>query len=576
MQESQLIQQLLEDFRETNGESFYYGIGRYSPLSTFLLNYDNIEDTYLTSPNFFDIDVPITTSDYIDDYEQNDDDYEYIRSVTQLLKSITEYLVNQVSINEWECSVCHFKSDKSSVVQHVHDKHPKVIADQFQSMVGFIDDDSKAFFGIFSKLQFDNVISRPENRIGYRGIIDCHIEAPEIDDLNSEYDGDCDSGISSLGSSLFLSNFIEEPPSAPSNNTSKNNFSLQKFIKDHKRLSNNSRSFEIEFDDALDIKEKLIKPLYDVYSPPIQMQNGYSIGERGKSPEFMKSNNPNRESQIEILLAEFDKEEQKPTVKKIKSVSYFETLPKENRNEIIHSVAKYLIESIAKDNLEKIVANSIQSQKKQFAKKIKEEKVQRAKDEEKRRKLEKQKYFEAMASQIAPRVIKMFVRDEITAVFEEERNRIASTMKKNISFSSPLIPDAPYYVVVSGIIYEKHHDTKYIIDLFSTLTFAKDTDRKPLIRYRIRQKRIEVLLFLDNENEVNRALSMSPMHVDFSTIFIETDSPQQNEEINPLFNGQQILELMMCKNLDNIHSNGGLFDFLKLSPMLDLSKYIKK
>ena len=617
--------QIIEEFRDREGESFVYGFGKIHPCCSFLFDTEDVSDSRLFSINqddeFFEGHIE---SFYVEDYS---DDYPYSNCLPHFFHAAAEAHMKRVSVHKYKCLFCGKIMDKPSIIDHIISQHAEPLRRYLEPHMPFINKDDKAFHGIFTKCQFESLITPPSkpyqlNR-GQSGNIVAPIisEHDEFDDSDNTGDQSDVEGLQKYCDPLFYPGqyrvHFHDCCIAP----------LTKFSRDHRPINQiKSGQSATEDNDMItedfNKKEYILKQVDQLYMPvierqtklqqllqqkqqqqptsqTIQQQESADFQGKNKSPAGKGQSKTNQSSttanvnsieskMLAIELAEKEEknkmkqlEQQKAEEMKPKSIPYLSTIPSNLIDDVINSITdKYIGEYVESTTLV-LVKPQLTAAKKAHSKRMRDEKFQRQKAEEKKRiealKERRMETITKISKQVAAPLIKSFIRQEINHIFEEEVKK--HEMQKQVA-KKPLLKKShnglPDPVVVSGLTSQKHLSLSFLSDLFSNLNFVLDEDKKPKIRFRVRYQRYEILLYLTSEQEVMKALAMSPLQVEWAQAVLEIDTELPPEGCWSTYTGQTILEMTSAKNVEGIHNGGGLLAYKQMSPYCDLTQVISQ
>ena len=517
--------------------------------------------------------------------------------------------------------------EKPNIIDHIISQHSELLRRYLEPHMPFINKDDKAFHGIFTKCQFESLITPPSkpyqlNR-GQSGNIVAPIitEHDEFDDSDNSGDQSDVEGLQKYCDPLFYPGqyrvHYHDSYVSP----------LTKFSRDHRPV-NPIKSGEAVTEDAeklemitedFDKKEYILEQVNQLYMPVteqqtklqqmqqmqqqqqalqlLQQQEFADYGSQGKNKS---SNNKNQtksnqslansnvnsieSKMLAIELAEKEEknkakqlQQQKEEQMKPKSIPYLSTIPSNLIDDVLNSIAdKYIGEYVESTTLG-LVKPQLTTARKAHIKRMRDEKQQRIRAEEKKRiealKERRMETITKVSQQITIPLIKSFIRQEINQVFEEEVKKHEKELEED---KKPLLKKSqnglPDPVVVTGLTSKKYLSLNFLYDLFSNLNFVLDENKKPKIRFRSRYQQCEVLLYLANEQEVMKALSMSPLHIEYwTTAIIKIDTEPPPEVYWSAYTGQQFIEIQLGNNTEKIHNDGGLFLYKQMSSLCDLT-----
>ncbi|OHT16449.1 hypothetical protein TRFO_02713 [Tritrichomonas foetus] len=590
-----LQQTFLEEFKKRNPTTnpFYYGFGRRQPLSPFLFRVPTTPKPeifngywYYSPENY--------SSELLNKFNIKGDRLIPINKTAfvTLLKTAVELFIMRISPTQYKCTVCNHCSSQVEIFDHIVENHSSEITKYLEPHMNYIDDDTEYMTGMLTKLQFDSQISLPDCSPLKKQQFGLGFAAPVIDfgsddDYDDMYDYEEDNSPIS-----FPPNPTHQTPSVsqeashtkkmPDRITFKDEvkapFSV--FMKKHPQNLPYITLFEIDPPSKLDNMPSpatLFMPFLDFYlKGPTKVApktNNLHLFDNFEEDENNKQNN-NKNSKRKSKQPEF--------------VPFIQSIPENLRSVVISNIAKSLIKSYIINRCNQIIGPLLQQKKKILQKKLRDEKLTRARNEERQRlqamRERRKARIDSLSGLVTEPIIRSFIRNEIATIYEEERqnhvnflesnndelnglsNHLSNLVSNNnVSSNGLLVNSIP--VVVSGLAYRRQLCAQFLIDTFGNLNFVLDDNLQPKVRFRLKGNRIEALLYLASQNDINKALSMNPMIVDSCTLKLSVE--EENESQLTLFTQQEInfIPIMnSIKNVDKITTNGGQMVIKEMMP----------
>ena len=594
--------QIIEEFREREGESFVYGFGKTQPRCPFLFEVNSESRLFRINQNDEFLDGPLDNF-YIDDLSS---EYNYANCLPFFFYSATEAHVKRISVKKYKCTICGYESTRSNVIDHIISQHSDKIRTFLEPHLPYINKDDKPFSGLFTKCQFEALITPPSKPYQMNRGQGGNICAPIITD-HDEYD-ECESQNEKSDTESTVGQKYIDPLTQPEQYRVhyEDGFiaPLTKFARDHRPMpieseeeDGNEENAKLEsITEDFDRKEIILESVNAFYMPVSEQQQSLLLQQKLQqkqetqekqqaatvqaTPKKQQQNAVNKQiedtmkalelaekkSEIEEKMKKEAKEPPKP-----KYIPYINTIPTNIIDDVLKIIADKFIGDYVEPNTLVISKQQLTAAKKAHSKKMKDEKLARQKAKEKKRieemKERRAETIKKVTQQIATPLLRSFVRQEINEIFGEEMKAAAKAKEvpKCKATSGGLLSP----VVVTGLTSPKHLSLHFLYELFSNLNFVYE-DKKPMIRFRVRNQMYEVLLFLANEQEIMKAEAMSPLQVGMSTAEIKMDKEVTLDGTWLTCTGQKIIEFTLSKNMEGIHKNGGLLLLEQMSPMCDI------
>lgn len=584
-------EKVIVDFRETQGDLFVYGFGKILPICPFLFQVPMKEESKLFSTHKKESYLTLQCNRFRVD--ESLDDIDYAETLPYAFTSAAEILLERISLKEFACSICNHIGPRSEVLSHIITCHSSHIRNFLDHHIEFLDDDDKPFFGLFTKCQFDSLITSPTkpyvlNR-GQSGTI-CAPILPNLSDTeeseSESKDTDIDMRLNQKYSDpLYRSEQIrvkyQDTDIYPLTAFAKEH--IPQFLRPDDDETDEITRLERTDKEDFDRKDHILQSINEFYMPQTVSQSKPQEIE-GNVDTVRKMKDEIKKPPIEDiddLMRKMKEEEEAAKLELMKAeeppkpvlIEYLSTIPADIIDDVIEDIAGKFVHEYVDSQIVPIVKPILNQEKKAYNKRTREEKANRQRQERRKREDEmKQRRQEAISnisSKIVNPLIRNFVRQEISDIFKQEAQNLADPMD-----SKPRMKDGGLLpVVVSGLTSPKHLSIEFLSKLFSNLQFLLDEDEKPLIRFRVRYRRFEVLLYLANEVEVSKALAMSPLQVDYTNALLEMDEELPPEGCWTAFTNQKVLEVGSTKNLEDLHANGGKYSYEQMSGLCDLLSF---
>ncbi|KAI5523056.1 hypothetical protein TVAGG3_0588280 [Trichomonas vaginalis G3] len=573
-------EKVIVDFRETEGDSFVYGFGKILPRCPFLFQVPMKEESRLFSNKKKDSYLTLQCNRF--HVEEGYDDLDYGETLPYAFTAAAENFLDKTSIKEFTCSICGYHGPRSDVVSHIITTHPNQIRNFLEPQLEFLDDDDKPFFGLFTKCQFDSLISSPTKPYVLNRGQSGNICAPILNYLSDSEESESENEVNDVdlrvnqkfSDPLYRTEQIRvqyhDTDIPPLTVFAKDH--IPQFLKNDDEESDETTRLEKIDKEDFDRKDLILQSTNEYYMPQTvtQPKNPPQVVEENKKPQIEDIDDLMRkmkeEEEAELLEAQKAEEPPKPVF-----IEFLSTIPSDVIDEIVEDISQKFITEYVDSQLASYVKPIFTNEKKAYNKRTREEKMNRQKLERKMREREmkerRQEAISNVATKIANPLIRQFVRQEIADVFRTEVDKLKDMQNDNRpkKKTGNLLP-----VVVSGLTSPRHLDIDFLSKFFSNLQFLLDEDKKPLIRFRVRYRRFEALLYLANEGEVSKALAMNPLQIEYTNALLEEDKELPPENCWTAFTNQKILEMSPAKNLDGLHNNGGSLSYEQMSGLCDL------
>lgn len=593
-------QVFLEEFRqrEPDETNFFYGMEKNDPLSAFLFyRHPNHQTGEPAFPHTFTEDTFAFEPPIKDNIQLlgGNQDSTYIKVIQKAVFCAAEQFTQRCSLYKHKCFICGREIPTEKKIKHVIRKHPKELYENLQANTDLLTDDEVFMEGLFTKLQFDDLIPAPSSGFPISRRHRADIKAPQVtthfaeeeetadpnnpDNLKDDIDVAVDIATNNVDQTW---SFTYDGLSSPI---------ISKFVRAHtphppKRGITEKQFLKIEEDENRKAEE-LILPIFETYicTPKKNPPSPPSI----KTPELKTTPppavaSPTTEDILDINMVELPtKQNGTSKQKQPKNVSYIDSIPQELRKEVIQSITRSYLSAYAETNVTTIVRPILAKKKKENQKRMREEKIMKAKNEEKQKltamRQRRQLAVQRISTQVLNPLIRQFIRSEATKIFEQEVTLIKEETKnfeKELEQKQTEGSNTPPPVILSGLVNRKHLNLNFLRDFFGGYNFVIDETGEPKIRFRFNGNRCDVLLFFATNHDVMHALAQNPIQIEFSTATLSVEQEDENTKYSHSFTGQEIKIVPVAKNIEDFSDNRGKSGYVNMSPLMPLDLYVDR